>query len=1170
AGHSIGELAAAHIAGVLSLTDACTLVAARSCLMGDLPPGGAMFAIEATEEEMEEALAEHGEEVAIAAINGPSSVVVSGRREAVERVGAQFRERGGKTKRLEVSHAFHSPLMEPMLEEFSAVAGSLSYDEPRIPIVSTTSGQLLESSQATDPAYWVAQVRAPVRFADAIATLDAQGANVYLEVGPDAVLTAMGSSCLAVDDRRPGSSAFVPTLREDRPEVAALVTALARAHASGANVEWRAFFAGSSARRVPLPTYSFQRQRYWLDAAPGAAGITAAGQEPADHPLLGAALPIAGGEELLLTGRLSLQAHPWLADHAVAGTVLLPGTAFVEIALAAAAQVAANGIEELILQAPLVLADAQATQLQVKLGEPDSDGRRDIAIHSRLEASGVAEVAEWACNATGTLSTAPATPGESLDTWPPEGAEPVEPSILYGALAEVGLEYGPAFQAVSAAWRNGDYVYAEVALGDEQASDAARFAVHPALLDAAGHAALGIALASGASGEEQDLQLPFAWRGVRVAQAGTAALRVRVDLESRNLVCFGESGNVVVEAESVVSRPVDADQLRGVLPIDRSLYRVEWPEASLGTRVEREPRIAIIGELEHAPGEADRQESLRTLVAAVEQGATAPEVVVVHLGRSEESKEDVLDAFHASASACLGLLQEWVDAGALAQARLTVLTERAAAVEREDLDVSAGPLWGLVRSAQTEHPDRFALLDVDGKKASWEALATALAAGEKEPQLVIRDGRLLTPRLAHVRAEERPAARPLDPESTVLMTGGAGAVGSLVARHLVSAHGVRHLLLVSRRGEQAERATELADELSAMGAEVTIAACDVADRGQLEALLTRIPDEHPLGAVYHLAGVIDDGTLESLDSQRLQSVFGPKADAAWYLHELTEGFDLAQFMLFSSAGGLIGNPGQANYAAANAFLDSLTAWRRAQGLPGISMAWGAWAIGVELHDELEHADFARLNRLGYVAMSAERALGLYDTILAVDEAQPVPLELDRGALQTMAASGLLPPVLRSLVRVPAAPERARGLLAQTLAELPEAEREAAVVELVRGHTATVLGLSSAEDVDPERAFQELGFDSLAAVELRNQLGAATGLRLPPTLIFDYPSVRSIAIYLLVEIVPGEKPSDDTGLSAADELPELDDERIERIDLMDIEDLVEQTLERQGTDTKEEN
>ena len=428
-GHSIGEIAAAHVAGVLDLSDAAKLVAARGRLMGALPEGGAMAAIEATEAEGPESIAGKEKELALAAINGPTSTVISGTEETVEEIQAQWGQKGRKTKRLSVSHAFHSPLMEPMLVEFTQVTESLTYSEPKIPIVSNVSGELLTPEQATDPAYWVTHVRQPVRFAAAIATLKAQGTTTYLELGPDPVLCAMARECLGTEQDR---AAFIPTLREGRTEAEAVVTAIAGAHVAGVKMDWGTFFKGTNAKRVPLPTYPFQRERYWLSSTTAATDADAIGLTATDHPLLGAAIEDPAGEGLTLAGRLSLSTHPWLTDHVVGGTVLLPGTAFLDLALRAGEQAGAETVEELTLQAPLALPETGAVLIQVSVEGPDEEGRREISIHSRPSTGGEEELSgarEWTCHGLGVLSSAAAPVAEPLESWPPENAEPIEVDV---------------------------------------------------------------------------------------------------------------------------------------------------------------------------------------------------------------------------------------------------------------------------------------------------------------------------------------------------------------------------------------------------------------------------------------------------------------------------------------------------------------------------------------------------------------------------------------------------------------------------------------------------------------------------------------------------------------------------------------------------------------------
>ncbi len=1119
-GHSVGEISAAHLAGVLELKDAAKLIVARGALMSALPKGGAMLAIQATEQEALDSIEGKEQEIDIAAINGPMATVLSGSSEAIDRAEAHWQEQDRKTKRLTVSHAFHSPLIEPMLDQFEEVAQSLSYEAPQISIVSNTSGEVLTAEQATDPAYWVAHVRAPVRFADAVATLREQGASAYLELGPDPVLCAMAEECLEALE---AEAKTIPTLREGRPETKGLALSLASAQAQGAKLDWAELFEGTGAKRVPLPTYPFQRKRYWLDSSATGSDPTSIGQSDADHPLLSAVLEDPRGEGITLTGRLSLSTHPWLADHAVAGTVLLPGTAFLELALKAAELSGAQCVEELTLQSPLILPESGAVALQVSVSGPDEQGRREISIHSRAEGEEGEEPADWSCHAEGILTAqAPEAPAP-LAEWPPRGAEPISLDTMYEDLDGAGFEYGPAFQRLDAAWERGGEVFAEVSLSAEQVQEAGRFGLHPALLDAAGHAAL--ALMSTSDGEYAELSVPFAWRGVRVVSTGARTLRVQTtpSEEQGNVVAYGEDGDPVASIDSLLLRPIDQAQLQAAARRRLPLHRLDWVEVSPSSGGAESPRFALLGDTEIEGLAAERYPDLAALREAIAAGSSTPEIVVAPAVPA--AGEGTLEAAHAAVRGALSLAQDWAGAEELDGARLCVLTSRGVSLGEGDgvLDLGQAPLWGLVRSAQSEHPTRFALLDTDDTAASNGALAAALSLGGEEPQLALREGSLLVPRLTRALVEGEPDAPPIDPERTVLITGGVSGLGALVARHLAERHGTRRLLLVSRSGAEAEGAAELKEELEALGAEVQIAACDVAERDELRRLLDSVPDERPIGAVFHSAAVLDDGVLESLDPERLQRTMRPKVDAAWHLHELTAGLDLSRFVMFSSAAGLLGSAAQANYAAANTFLDALAAQRRSQGLAASSLAWGGLALeSAMLGESQAEVGETRLalqvrERLGLVPMPAEQGLRLLDAALAANESLLAPAEFDAAVLGGQAAAGTLPAILRALVRAPVRPAGDAGSLAVRLASVSAEEREAAVLELVLDHVAAVLGHPSATEVDSGAAFRDLGFDSLAAVELRNRLSAAAGLRLTATVVFDYPSPAALAKFVLAQV-----------------------------------------------------
>ncbi|WP_345006251.1 SDR family NAD(P)-dependent oxidoreductase, partial [Streptosporangium album] len=1085
-GHSIGELAAAHVAGVFSLEDACTLVAARGRLMQALPGGGAMVAVVAAEEEVLPLL---DGRVGIAAVNGPRSVVISGDEEAVAEVAAALEAEGRKTRRLRVSHAFHSHRMEPMLAEFRRVAARLAYAPPRIAVVSTVSGRMATAEELCSPDYWTGQVRTEVRFGDAVRTLEAEGVTTFLELGPDAVLSAMGGDCLAGE----GDALFVPGLRRDRPEARELTTAIARLYVRGVPVDWEAFFDGTGARGVELPTYPFQRQRFWLDVPATAGDVTGYGQVAAEHPLLGAVVTMPDSGGVVLTGRLSLATHPWLADHTVMGEVVVPGTAFAELAIRAGDEVGCGLLEELTISAPLMLPPRGGVAIQVVAGAADEAGRRSLAVYGRAEgASAASGTGEWTRHASGVLAADDRRPPSGLTEWPPQGAVPVELDDLYGRLADLGYGYGPAFQGLRAVWRRGAEVFAEVAL---EAADADRFGLHPALFDAALHANL--------LGDDLDRpMLPFAWNGVRLHAAGASSLRVRISSPTPAAVSVelaDGAGAPVASVESLVARPVSAEQLGAAAGRGDSLFRVEWQPVPTGPAAAPVRGWAVFGE------GLDLGENVPVHSGLESLGAAPPETVLLPV---PVPGGDVPSAVRAATGGVLATLRDWLADERFTSSRLVVVTRGPAA------DLVHGPVRGLVRAAQEENPGRFVLVDLDTDDPA--PLPAALAA--QEPELAVRAGGLLAPRLVPVPALPEPGGAIWNPEGTVLITGGTGGLGALVARRLVTGHGVRHLLLTSRRGLASPDAAELRDELRELGAEVTVAACDAADPEALAALLGEVPAEHPLTAVVHAAGVVDNALLGSLTSEQMETVLRPKVDAAWNLHELTRDLDLSAFVLFSSAAGLVLGAGQANYAAGNAFLDALAEHRQARGLAGQSLAWGLWAEERGMAGLLDEAGRQRMNRLGMPPLPPAEGLALFDACLAVPAATLVPIRLDLAVLRARADG--VPAMLRGLVRTPlrrtasTASTTAGGpSLADRLAGLSDTDRDQLLIETVGKHVAAALGHASAASVDPRRAFQELGFDSLSAVELRNMLGAATGLRLPATLVFDYPTPIALADHI---------------------------------------------------------
>jgi pimaricinolide synthase PimS1 len=1129
-GHSIGELAAAHVAGVLDLRDACTLVAARGRLMQTQRSDGAMVFIQASEQHVLTLIDGHEDQVAIAAVNGPASVVISGDQHTVLALAAQCQADGTRTKRLRVSHAFHSPHTDSMLTEFGQIAQTLTWHKPTLPIISNVTGTLADAHDISTPDYWLRHARQPVRFYDGIRALQHHGATHYLELGPDATLTTMAHTCLTNTPTH-----ITPTLKGPQPETHALTTALTHLHTNGNTPHWQHILTGTP---TPLPTYPFQHQHHWL--APTLEDHVAAGVgvESVDHPMLDAAVRVVEGDEMIFTGHLSLDRHPWLADHSLRGTVVVPGLALLELALHAAAQMGCDWVEDLTFNTPVFLAEHVGAELQVRIGGPDESGRRRVNVHSRLRDESAAVTQEWTHNATAVVGDAPdgagvAADGLDLAEWPPPGAEPVDADALYERLAGLGYTFGPAFRSLRRAWRRGEESFTEVRLPPQYASQAHRFRLHPAMLDSSVHLQLE-AFGDDASRAAGHVPILFAVNDLHLHAPGSTVLRARLaprSVDGVSLQLADEHGRPVASVGLMSSRAIPSRQLRAGAPrSDEPLFRVDWIPEPLATPAPAAEPLVMVGAASEAAANASRVQAyadLGELRAALADGRAAPRTVLLGCprGPAESAGADaVAQAALAQTSWMLTVAQAWLADDVFADSRLVVLTRGAVAAgpAQDVADLSQAALRGLVRSAQSENPGRFALLDLDDRETSWQALPAVLHSDEE--QLIVRDGVAYTARLGVAQDGVAAGEGALVPQGTVLITGGLGGLGRLLARHLVVEHGARRLLLTSRQGAQAPGAAELEAELGELGATVTLAACDVADREALASLLAQVPAQHPLTAVVHAAGVLDDGILTELTHERVATVLRPKVDGALNLHELTRDLELAAFVLFSSAAATMGSPGQAGYAAANTLLDALAHHRRAQGLAASSIAWGPWAESGGMAGRLDDSDLHRMRRMHVHPLSARQGLALFDRARATDAAHVVAAVIDTRSLRAGSAG----PLLRGLVREPDQPAAPTGgadaaSLRERLDGLTEADRQAAVLDLVRTHSASLLGHGGPDAVQPAHPFLDQGFNSLMAVELRNALSDATALRLPATLVFEHATPLELARHLHAELSPDLPP-----------------------------------------------
>ncbi|WP_422264885.1 type I polyketide synthase, partial [Mycobacterium sp.] len=1414
-GHSVGELTAAYVAGVLKLADAAMLVAARGRLMQTLPAGGAMTSVNAAEKEVLPLLRDG---VAIAAINGPESVVISGAQSAVSALAQELAEQGRRVRPLAVSHAFHSPLMEPMLDEFARIAARVEVRQPQIGIVSNVTAELVGSASGFGSAnYWLKHIRRPVRFADSARHLQTRGATHFIEVGPGGGLAAHIEESLSPNDIEVAS-----LLAKGRPEVASLVGAIGQMFTAGVRVDWPAAFAGSGGHRVELPTYAFQARRFWAQGSTESADATGMGVEGTGHPLLGAVVqrPDSGG--VVLTGRLSMTAQPWLADHVVGGVALFPGAGFVELVIRAADEVGCAAIDELVLATPLVVPQGAGLQVQVVVAAADQSGGRPVSVYSRRDQPD----AEWLLHAEGTLGVAAAEASADLSVWPPDGAESVDISDGYARLTARGYEYGPAFQGLVSLWRRGPELFAEAAAPADAGVRADGMGIHPALLDAVLHAfGLGV--------DTAETVLPFCWRGVSLHAGGASRVRARfsaLDAGATSIDVADAAGLPVLTVRSLMTRPMTGEQLHAAVTTaaarpDREPLEVVWSPIPLtSNKIDGLAQLSVVSWDDYWAVDGDGETT------------AADSVVVWPCGFAGD---DVVGSVHTATHAALDVLQRWLAGGN--SGRLVVLTSGAVGLSGETVnDLAGAAVWGLVRSAQAEHPGRIVLIDADTAIDAAELVATGepqlvvrargvhtarlapapallelpaedpawrLSAGaggtleslkirpcpppqaplqagqvrvavaasgvnfrdvmaalgmypgqapvlgaegagvvvETGPEvadvavgdavmglidgtgpsavadqhmlvmmpkewsfaqaagvpvafltalygladlaktrtgesvlihagtggvgmaavqlarhwgadvfvtasrgkwdtlramgfdddhigdsrslefeekflsvtegrgidvvlnslagefvdaslrLLVRGGRFIEMgktdiRDAQVIADQYPAVRyqafdliEAGPQrvkamlneltelfdaralqvlpvttwdvrcaveayrfisqarhtgkvvltmssalgddlarGTVLITGGTGMAGGELARHVVSAYGVRHIVLVSRRGSRSKSTAELTLDLARAGAQVQVLACDVADRRSVVEMLAQLKRRcPPLRGVIHAAGVLDDAVITSLTPDRVDTVLRAKVDAAWNLHELTRDLGLSMFVLCSSIAGTVGAAGQSNYAAANAFLDALAAHRQDAGLPGVSLAWGMWARSSAMTAHLSSRDLARLNRAGVAAMSTEQALELFDAALAIDHPVVVAARLDRAALDARAQRGELPALFSGLTRRPTRrvveeavdATQSRSVLAGRLDALAPDDQRNLLVDLVCSQAAAVLGHPAPDEIDPDTTFKALGFDSLTGVELRNHFKTATGLALSPTLIFDHPTPTAVADYI---------------------------------------------------------
>ncbi|WP_078973657.1 type I polyketide synthase [Streptomyces sp. MMG1533] len=1097
-GHSQGEVAAACVAGALSLNDAAAVVALRSQALTELSGTGTMAVVALSHTEVTARLAEHDGRVSVAAVNSGRSTVIAGDVDSVEALLAGLDRQQVFARRLDVDYASHSAQVEPVRTTILDELDGVTTYPASVTWYSTVTGEPVTEELEAD--YWYTNLREPVRFAPTVERMAADGYRHFVELSPHpALLTAVRTVAEETDH----DLIAVGSLRRDENGPACLDHAAAELHVHGRHIDWRRLVP--AAGPADLPTYAWDQRRHWIEpeTATGGPGLF----DRAAHPLLGIQLQSPDETRWTFRNEWSTATADWLPDHTVFGRTVVSGTTLTELCRAALAVARPGDVTDLLLLAPLTLPASGTVEVSVEVST--ADPVPEITVHSRPRGD---EAAGWTLHATASAAEPASVTAGRPPVWP-EAAEEAWSEQTYARLTGLGLGYGPAFQGVRQAVVTGDgELLARLSLPSVARDPDDPYAIHPALLDAALH----VAAAFDAS--EDRVLLPVAVGRCVLPPGGATELTASVrrtggsetDL-TLDVTLWDSDGFLVGRLEAVRLRAASPADLRGASENGRHLYEVAWTAPDARTSEVPGTSWSVAGDRSD-PQVAD---VLRALDASGVQLCETSADVLVRFWPSPAAERETAAAAQELAATALAELRALI---ALAPeetpSRTVWVTRGAVAVDAGDSvpGLVQSVLWGLARSARTEHPELgLTLLDLDDSDPG--AALTSAVAHVDEPELAARKGALLAPRL--VRARSVDAARiptEVSTDGTVLITGGLGAVGRHIAR-LLAERGVPRLLLTSRQGPEDPRTAEVTAELAALGAHVEVAACDIADAEAMADLLAHVGEDLPLRGVVHCAGGLADGIVAELTPERLARVLRPKVDGAAHLHRLTADLPLDLFLLVSSAAGVLGTAGQANYAAANVFLDQLAHHRRALGLPGVSVSFGAWA-GEGL--AAAHADLDRMARLGQRALTADQGRDLVGLALHRNSPHLVAwaLDLPRVRETVATADGPGSALWRSLLPAPRTGRDTGQGLADRLARLPEAERAARVLALVREEASRALGLRSADAVRPDRPLRDLGMDSVTAVDLRNRISTRLGTKLPATLLFDHPTPARLTDHLL--------------------------------------------------------
>ncbi|MDC0708174.1 type I polyketide synthase [Stigmatella sp. ncwal1] len=1195
-GHSVGEYAAAVFAGVLEPEEGLPLVAERARLMQGLPERGAMLSLSVGEARVVQALAGHSR-VTLAAINGPRNTVISGDETSIEAIARELAAEGIEGRRLNVSHAFHSPLMQPMLGAFESAAARVRFQRPQIDLISNLDG--VEVGEAiTKPAYWSRHVLQPVRFAEGIRTLVRRGVRIFLEIGPKPAL-----STLAQEDATSEEGLWLGTLHPRHSDWEGLLRSLAELSVRGVGVDWERFDGDYGRKKAVLPTYPFERQRYWLDVP---APWSRPGRRSEAHPLLGSRWDSTALREgtTVFSKELTAGAVSLVSDHRVYGKAVVPAAAFLEMVASAAAQVLgtdAMSLEDISFQQPLILPDQQTRAVQTIL---ENQGEAGFTCTVVSKGDGPSEEgrgahASWTTHLTCRVSALKAlSPPAGLEAWRRSCPSAVSIDELSSAIRQRGLEYGPSLQVLSSLYRG-----PHAALSLSHVEDPGKaYRLHPALLDASLRTAAAVTpLMPG-----DVLHLPVAIQKLELHGALPERLWTHAEqrqqespagLPVTDMTLCAEDGTVVVALTGLSVRKAGQEMLLRGLDSDFSdwLYRVTWSpcdavekprlagqhwvvftdEGSFGNELmslllQRGDRCTAVRKgrefssrsdgFQMDPGSLDH---FNRLIASYENDPPSGFLYLWGFDEGRDAEPSLAGLEAAQATGCVGALhltQALARASWATMPRLILVTRGTQRLSSDDQGprIAQAPLWGFGQAVATELPETRCLrVDLAGEPRLGDlgTFIRALSLPESEAQLAVRGGALYAARIERARLRTGSVKKgEISADASYLIAGGLGGLGLRLAKGLAD-RGARYLVLLGRSGPSAEAQRQI-EALEAKGVRVQVARADLASHEEVAAVLAGLRGAPPLRGIFHAAGVIRDGTIGNQTAGHFHDVMAPKVQGAWNLHLLSSGMELDFFVCFSSVASLIGTPGQSNYVAANAFLDALAHLRRAQGKPALTINWGSWAEA-GMAARLERGDAGHQGPLGFGAIPVEQGLSVLEQLLAGTHAQLGVFPVDWTRLTEQLPGLASQAFVRSFARGVPLQNQPSAFLQQWELAPPNRRMEVLRQHVMKQVSAT-LGMAESDKIAGGERLFELGVDSLLAVEIKNRLASSLGKSLRSTLVFDFPTVNGLVAHLAGELgLGGEIQKQD---KSSEQVQDALAAEIQGLSEQELTSLIDQELE----------